>query len=113
MCIYNERQHGSQTLFHTVIHVVRRKTNTTEGDNTVRRHCRPVLDNTRPACCSPANFKWPARDSLNLSNFCFKNNATGKTWLDTWKFQHKSNSGDALNLFQHSSLSTELWHRLW
>ena len=43
------------------------------------------------------------QSSLFFLNFCFKNDATEKTWLNTWKFQHKPRSGDALNLFHHWS----------
>ena len=55
----------------------------------------------RAACGTPDDFKWPARVSLSLSNLCFQNDVTDKTWLNTWKFHHKSSSSDALNLFQH------------
>jgi len=79
----------------------------------------PVLSDTRLAgrmsaiILSLADFKWPARVSLNFSNVCFKNDVTDKTWLKTWKFQHKSNSSNALNLCQHwVSASHASWTEL-
>ena len=71
-----------------------------------------MLSNTWAACGPQADLKWPARVSLNFSNFCCKDDVTYKTRFSTENFNANLvlASSDALRLLWTHGLQPQELH---